>query len=80
MASRILLISANRCTAPDPVFPLGLAHLSAALRRAGHEVAWLDVLIGLERLGEVLSTVAAVYRHFAAQYRRRAHPQAGDVC
>ena len=56
MRSRVLLISANRCTRPDAVFPLGLAHLSAALRQAGHEVAWLDVLTGLERLPEVLST------------------------
>ncbi len=44
MPSRILLINANRCTAPDPVFPLGLAHLSAALREAGHECVWLDSL------------------------------------
>jgi radical SAM superfamily enzyme YgiQ (UPF0313 family) len=56
MPSRILLISANRCTRPDPVFPLGLAHLSAALHRAGHEVAWLDVLIGVDRLESVLKT------------------------
>ena len=55
MRRRVLLISANRCTMPDAVFPLGLAHLSAALRQAGHEVAWLDVLTGLERLPEVLS-------------------------
>jgi radical SAM superfamily enzyme YgiQ (UPF0313 family) len=44
MSSRILLISANRCTAPDPVFPLGLAYLNAALRRAGHDCMWLDAL------------------------------------
>jgi radical SAM superfamily enzyme YgiQ (UPF0313 family) len=56
MTSRVLLISANRCTSPDPVFPLGLAHLSAALRQAGHEIAWVDVLAGLEPLGEVLNT------------------------
>ena len=56
MARRILLISANRCTIPEPVFPLGLAHLSAALRQAGHEIAWLDVLAGLEPLGEALNT------------------------
>jgi len=54
MTSRVLLISLNRCTTPDPVFPLGLAHLNAALRHAGHEIAWLDVLAGLDRLGEVL--------------------------
>jgi radical SAM superfamily enzyme YgiQ (UPF0313 family) len=44
MSSRILLISANRCTSPDPVFPLGLAHLHAALRRAGHDCLCLDAL------------------------------------
>ena len=53
---RVLLISLNRCTTPDPVFPLGLAHLSAALRQAGHEVSWLDALAGLEGLAEVLNT------------------------
>jgi radical SAM superfamily enzyme YgiQ (UPF0313 family) len=44
MPSRILLISANRCTTPDAVFPLGLAHLNAALRKAGHSSLWLDSL------------------------------------
>jgi radical SAM superfamily enzyme YgiQ (UPF0313 family) len=43
-ALKILLVSANRCTAPEPVFPLGLAHLSAVLRQAGHQVFWLDLL------------------------------------
>jgi len=38
MSSRVLLISANRCTAPDPVFPLGLAHINAALRQAGKSI------------------------------------------
>lgn len=54
MPSRILLFSPNRCQAPDPVFPLGLAHLSAALRRAGHECFWLDSLVDGPRLIEVL--------------------------
>lgn len=44
MPSRILLVNTNRCTTPDPVFPLGLVHLNAALRRAGHECLWLDAL------------------------------------
>ena len=44
MSSKVLLISVNRCTTPDPVFPLGLAHVSAALQRAGHQVTWLDRL------------------------------------
>jgi radical SAM superfamily enzyme YgiQ (UPF0313 family) len=42
MGSRVLLISPNRCATPDVVFPLGLSHLNAALRRAGHETCWLD--------------------------------------
>jgi radical SAM superfamily enzyme YgiQ (UPF0313 family) len=54
MPSRILLISANRCTNPDPVFPLGLAHLNAALRRAGHEALWVDNLADGHRFDEIV--------------------------
>jgi radical SAM superfamily enzyme YgiQ (UPF0313 family) len=42
MASRVLLISANTSADPYPVFPLGLAHVDGALRRAGHETEWFD--------------------------------------
>src|SRR5690349_23398909 len=56
---KILLVSANRCTTPEPVFPLGLAHLSAALREAGHEVSWLDLLTDGDRFQERLSTSEA---------------------
>jgi radical SAM superfamily enzyme YgiQ (UPF0313 family) len=44
MPSKVLVISANQCTTPEPVFPLGLAHLSGALRHAGHDYIWLDLL------------------------------------
>jgi radical SAM superfamily enzyme YgiQ (UPF0313 family) len=54
MPCRILLLSANRCSAPDPVFPLGLSHLSAALRRARHECVWLDSLADAPQFLEVL--------------------------
>jgi radical SAM superfamily enzyme YgiQ (UPF0313 family) len=54
MPSRVLLISTNRCKTPDPVFPLGLAHLNAALRRAGHETRWYDVQLPNPPLDEVL--------------------------
>jgi radical SAM superfamily enzyme YgiQ (UPF0313 family) len=42
MASKILLISINRCNEPYPVFPLGLAYIAAALHRAGHQTRLLD--------------------------------------
>ena len=45
----------NRCTSPDPVFPLGLAHLNAALRRAGHETHWLDCNVNGGSLVETLA-------------------------
>jgi radical SAM superfamily enzyme YgiQ (UPF0313 family) len=55
MASKVLLISTNRCVTPDPVFPLGLAHLNAALRQAGHETTWVDALGQAEALGQALA-------------------------
>jgi radical SAM superfamily enzyme YgiQ (UPF0313 family) len=54
MTRRILLISTNRCAMPDVVFPLGLAHLNATLRRAGHETRWLDLNVEDQPLPEVL--------------------------
>jgi radical SAM superfamily enzyme YgiQ (UPF0313 family) len=42
MASKILLISINRCDDPYPVFPLGLAYVSSALQRAGHQTRLMD--------------------------------------
>ena len=56
MASKILLISTNRCTAPEPVFPLGLAHLNAALREAGHQTQWYDCLPGSDHFEETLAS------------------------
>lgn len=54
MASRILLISTNRCDFPYPVFPLGVAYLDAALRRAGHDCRWLDCQCDPEPLEAVI--------------------------
>lgn len=42
MGSRILLISINQYDFPYPVFPLGAAQVTAALRRAGHTVEFID--------------------------------------
>ncbi|MGZ5441348.1 MAG: lipid biosynthesis B12-binding/radical SAM protein [Thermoanaerobaculia bacterium] len=55
MASRILLVSTNRCAFPDPVFPLGLAMVDTALRQAGHRTRWLDCQPGTETLEQVLA-------------------------
>jgi radical SAM superfamily enzyme YgiQ (UPF0313 family) len=40
--ARCLLISLNTCRDPYVVFPLGLAHVDAALRQAGFQTQWLD--------------------------------------
>jgi len=53
MASRILLISSNRCDQPYPVFPLGLAHLDTALRRAGHTTRLFDCQVNGESVEKV---------------------------
>lgn len=58
MASRILLVSINRCEDPYPVFPLGLAHVERALREAGHETEWFDVNVDHEALPELLARVS----------------------
>ena len=51
---KVLLVSVNRCSTPEPVFPLGLAHLSAALRSAGHQTTWLDLLVEGDRFEDRL--------------------------
>ncbi|MFZ3065092.1 MAG: lipid biosynthesis B12-binding/radical SAM protein [Nitrospirota bacterium] len=40
---RVLLISANREMLPDPVTPIGLAYVAAAIKKAGHNVSILDL-------------------------------------
>ncbi|MCX8157489.1 MAG: radical SAM protein [Verrucomicrobiae bacterium] len=40
--ARCLLMSLNTCRDPYAVFPLGLAHVDAALRQAGFATQWLD--------------------------------------
>jgi radical SAM superfamily enzyme YgiQ (UPF0313 family) len=54
MASRILLISQNRCDQPYPVYPLGLAHLDAALHRAGHTTHVHDCQVTREPVENIL--------------------------
>lgn len=54
MPSRLLLISTNKCDFPYPVFPLGLAMVDDAMRRAGHTTRWVDRQIDSTPIGEVL--------------------------
>lgn len=45
---RVLLVSTNREALPDPVAPLGAAYVCAALKQAGHEVRFLDLMFSLD--------------------------------
>jgi radical SAM superfamily enzyme YgiQ (UPF0313 family) len=53
--SKILLINMNLCDAPYPVFPLGLAYVDSALRRAGHQTRWVDWQMGRPDAAETLA-------------------------
>lgn len=50
---RVLLVSANREHIPDPIFPLGLAYVAAAARRAGHHIGVADLCFGRRPLPEL---------------------------
>jgi radical SAM superfamily enzyme YgiQ (UPF0313 family) len=54
--NRILLISSNRCIVPYPVFPLGIAHVAAALRSASYTVRFFDALDSRRDLEAVLKS------------------------
>ena len=54
-ARRILLVSTNRCAAPDVVFPLGLCHVAAALQRAGHNTRLIDLNVEAGQLEGILA-------------------------
>ena len=55
MPSRILLIGGNNCDQPYPVFPLGIAHIDTALRRAGHTTRIHDTQASQGPLERVLA-------------------------
>ncbi|MDY6796748.1 MAG: hypothetical protein SWK76_15915 [Actinomycetota bacterium] len=46
---RILLISANRSSLIMPAYPLGLAWVSSALKKAGHSIRVLDLMFSENR-------------------------------
>ena len=55
MGSRILLFSINQYDFPYPVFPLGAAQVEAALRRAGHQVRFIDYNVNLQPVPELIA-------------------------
>lgn len=58
---RILLISPNTEMLPDPVFPLGLAFLSGAMKRSPHQHHILDLCFA-EDYGEALDHAVAEFQ------------------
>lgn len=60
MAVKILLVSVNTCVSPYPVFPVGLAHVAGALRRAGHDVEIADCILD----GPALETIVSSFNPF----------------
>lgn len=52
-----LIISANQVAMPYPVYPLGAAYVTGALKRAGHQVVHFDLLAdgGIDSLSAVLA-------------------------
>src|SRR6476620_539727 len=54
---RALLISANTEKIPDPVYPIGPACVGAAARRAGHDVAAVDLCFADDARALVTGTI-----------------------
>jgi len=62
-AMKVLLVSANREHIPDPVFPLGLAYIAAAVASAGHQVAVADLCFGRQPLRRLRQQVIDFQPH-----------------
>jgi radical SAM superfamily enzyme YgiQ (UPF0313 family) len=60
---RVLLVSANREHLPDPIFPLGLAYIAAAVSKAGYEIDVADLCFGRHPLEELRTQVARFQPH-----------------
>jgi len=54
---KVLLISANRHATSIPSFPLGLACVAAATRRAGHEAALMDLMFEADPMSAVADSI-----------------------
>ena len=55
--SRIFLISFNTCDYPHEVYPLGLAVVAAALKRAGHDIRIYDYLVADRNDNDLIAAV-----------------------
>ena len=55
---RVLLVSANREHLPDPIFPLGLAYIAAAVKNAGHLIDVADLCFGSHPLDDLRKQVS----------------------
>lgn len=54
---KVLLISVNRERMPAPVFPLGLAYIAGALKRANHSIEVVDLCFSQEGLADLQSVL-----------------------
>jgi radical SAM superfamily enzyme YgiQ (UPF0313 family) len=56
---KILLVSANTEKLPDPVYPIGAAYVADAARRAGHDVAAVDLCFATDVEATLAPVIAA---------------------
>jgi radical SAM superfamily enzyme YgiQ (UPF0313 family) len=61
MGRRVLLISTNQYDFPYPVFPLGLAQVDGALRRAGYDTRFIDYNVDRTPLAEIVAEFSPQY-------------------
>lgn len=62
--SRIFLISFNTCDYPHEVYPLGLAVVAAALKRAGHDICIYDYLVAERNDDDLITAVEKYHPEF----------------
>jgi radical SAM superfamily enzyme YgiQ (UPF0313 family) len=54
---KVLLVSANSATYPDPVYPLGAAYVAHACAQAGHEVTTFDCAMRADPEKELITAI-----------------------
>ncbi len=55
--SRILLVSTNTCSNPNPVYPLGMAHVAASMIKHGHVVEQFDYLASGKNVHDLIDII-----------------------